>query len=376
VAPGDSASAIVVGAGAWGAAIADELVGRGWCVTLIEQWAPANARGSSGDRLRLLRVGYASDEDEADLWYARSALHSLQRWRALEREAQIRLLEPAPLVWLGSGADRPARIVAERLRAVGLTPEVIAGERLGELFPSIEAADLEFAVLEPHAAVIRAGAAVEALVARTLRAGARLELARAEPVPEAGAVRADGRLLRADRVIWACGSWLGRLFPTEAPVTPTWQDVLHWHSAAAWREAPAWFDPHEGVYGLPDVDGLGVKAATHLPGPALDLDRASRQVRADAVGAVSGYLRRRFPDLAGAPLLWGRVMHYEMTPDANFVIGARADDERSLIAGGGSGHGFKHAPAVGALVADVLEDRDVPPAMFAPGPRAGSPVCR
>ena len=66
--PGDSASAIVVGAGVWGAAIAAELVARGWRVTVVEEFSPANARGSSGDRTRMVRAGYASDEEEADLW--------------------------------------------------------------------------------------------------------------------------------------------------------------------------------------------------------------------------------------------------------------------------------------------------------------------
>jgi glycine/D-amino acid oxidase-like deaminating enzyme len=95
-----------------------------------------------------------------------------------------------------------------------------------------------------------------------------------------------------------------------------------------------------------------------------------------SVRAISAYLATRFPELADAPLLWGRVMPYEMTPDANFVIGFRPGDERSLIAGGGSGHGFKHAPTIGRHVADLIEGRASPVPMFALGLRAPKAISR
>jgi sarcosine oxidase len=376
VAGGDSSSAIVVGAGVWGAAIAAELIGRGWRVTVIEQWAPANARGSSGDRTRMTRSGYASDEEETDLWYARSARASHVRWTELESQEGTTLLHPVPLVWLAASEDGVERILVERLRAVGVDPEILAPDRLPELFPSIKYDDLAFAVLEPEVAIIRATAAVEALVDRAVRGGAQLVLEHAQPVDQAGSVRAGDRVLAADRVIWACGSWLGRMFPGEAPITPTWQDVLHWHSPPGWRSAPAWFDERAQVYGFPDLEGLGLKAATHRTGALLDLDRAPREIDRAAVAAVGRYLAGRFPDLSEAPLVWGRVMPYEMTPDANFVIGFRPGDERSLIAGGGSGHGFKHALTVGQHVADLIEGRASPIQMFALGPRVAKPISR
>lgn len=369
MATGDAASAIVVGAGAWGAAIAAELVARGWTVTLVEQWAPANARGSSGDRTRMVRVGHASNDEEADLWYARSALASLARWSEIEAEDGVPLLHPVRLVWLACSDEGVERVVADRLRTVGLEPEVVPPERLGELFPSIRTDDLAYGLLETRTAIIRATAAVEVLVERARSGGARLVQGRARPVEQPACVSVDDGIMAADRVVWACGSWLGLLFPEEAPISPTWQDVLHWQSPPAWRDAAAWFDEHEELYGFPDVEGLGVKAVTDQRGRPLDPDVTARQIDPTAVVAVSSYLARRFPALAGVPLLWGRVMHYEMTPDANFLIGFRPSDERSLLAGGGSGHGFKHAPTIGQHVADLLEGRADPLPMFAPGKR-------
>lgn len=373
---GDSASAIVVGAGVWGAAIAAELIERGWTVTMIEQWWPANARGSSGDRTRMIRAGYASDDEAVDLWYARSAHASLARWTELEAGDSVSLLHPVELVWLASSDDGVERILLDRLRAVGLEPEIVAPDRVSELFPTVNVDDLAFAVLEPGAAIMRATAAVELLMRRALRGGAQLVLERAEPVEQAASVAVAGRVLGADRVIWACGSWLGRMFPAEAPITPTRQDVLHWHNPPRWRSTPAWFDERAQIYGFPDLEGLGLKAASHRTGPPLDLDRSSREADRAGAAAVSRYLARRFPELAEAPLLWSRVMPYEMTPDANFAIGFRPSDERSVIAGGGSGHGFKHAPTVGRHVADLIEGLASPLEMFSLGPREPRLVSR
>jgi glycine/D-amino acid oxidase-like deaminating enzyme len=236
------------------------------------------------------------------------------------------------------------------------------------LFPAMTVDDLAFSLYEPDASVIRATAAVEALLRRARRGGARLLVDRALPSGP-GAVSLAGGVRAADRVVWACGAWLGTLFPREAPVRATWQDVLHWNTPPAWRGGPAWFDERVDLYGFPDVDGLGVKAVTHRPGRTFDLDRDARVPEPATIAEVAGYLARRFPALAGAGLLWARVMPYEMTPDGNFIAGPAELDGHWLL-GGGSGHGFKHAPALGEHVADLLEGRAEVVPMLRPGPRA------
>ena len=109
-----------------------------------------------------------------------------------------------------------------------------------------------------------------------------------------------GGTLAADAVVWACGAWLGALFPALAPVRPTWQDVLHWAAPPAWRDGPAWFDDRAGLYGFPDVDGLGVKAVSHAPGAARSTwiaTRASPSPRAPR--RVAAYLGRALPRARG-----------------------------------------------------------------------------
>ena len=145
----------------------------------------------------------------------------------------------------------------------------------------------------------------------------------------------------------------------------SWQDVLHWSAPPGWRDGPAWFDERVGLYGFPDVDGLGIKAVSHVPGPTLDPDRDARVPARAMADEVAAYLARRFPPLAGAGLLWARVMPYEMTPDSHFVAGP-ADRDGHWLLGGGSGHAFKHAPALGEHLADLIEGRDAVAPMWRP----------
>jgi len=363
---GDAASAIVVGAGAFGAATADALARRGWAVTVVEQYAPANARGSSGDRTRLLRVGHGEAEEHEDLHYIRSAARGIALWRALSDAGPAPLLVPTGLVWLAAAEDGVEARAAARMRKAGAPFERLDPQETAALFPSLAVDDVAWSLHEPDACVIRAGTAVEALLRRAAEHGARVLLDRAAPAGP-GTVSVAGGTLAADAVVWACGAWLGALFPALAPVRPTWQDVLHWAAPPAWRDGPAWFDDRAGLYGFPDVDGLGVKAVSHHPGPAFDLDRDARVPQPARAAEVAAYLGRRFPALAGAGLLWARVMPYEMTPDSHFVAGP-ADVAGHWLLGGGSGHGFKHAPALGEHLADLVEGRAEVVPMWRPRP--------
>jgi len=371
----DAPTATVVGAGVFGAAVADALARRGWAVTIVEQFSSANARGSSGDRTRLLRHGHGDGPAEADLHYIRSAARGIALWHQIAESEGVELTQRTGLVWL---AREPAEVelrVAARLTDAGIAHDRLEVDEVRKLFPDVSVDDLAFGLWEPEAWVIRAGLAVETLMARARRHGAQLILDRAVPAGD-GAVQllAGERRLGSDVVVWACGAWLGRLLPADAPVRPSWQDVLHWSTPPAWRDGPAWFDEREGLYGFPDVDGLGAKAVSHIPGPDFDLERDARSPRAQSVEDMTSYMARRFPALAGSGLLWARVMPYEMTPDHHFVVGRSELGDHTWLLGGGSGHGFKHAPALGEHLADLIEERDTPVAMWAPGPRRAVPA--
>src|SRR3954469_5258892 len=258
-----STSAIVVGAGVFGAAIADWLARANWDVTLVDQFEPGDFRASSGGESRLLRCSHGTDR-----WHASSAWRSRELWRELDPE----LFVEVGMVWLthrrGGWEDESEAV----LRELGVPVERLSVGEAAELLPGLAGQDLEFALFEPAAGVLRARAAVRALVARATANGARLVEARA--VPDGAAVRlADGRGLEADRVVWACGAWLPTLFPGLVSLEVTRQDLVFFHPPGPeWRAPPmpGWVDYVGAFYGTGDLDEQGVKLAPDVEGPAFD----------------------------------------------------------------------------------------------------------
>ena len=139
---------------------------------------------------------------------------------------------------------------------------------------------------------------------------------------------------------------------------------------------PVWVDYDQAFYGIPSIEGRGFKLAPDWPGPAVDPDRQERRLSDSAVQATRAFLARRFPGLATAPVAEGRVCQYETTADTHFVIDRHPDWSNAWILGGGSGHSFKHGPAIGeyasALVADdrsAVDELRPPDGRFAIGER-------
>ncbi len=133
------ASAIVVGAGIFGASLARELAERAWSVTLVDRYPPGHVRAASGGETRLIRSAHGGDA-----WYVRSARRAWQRWLQLEEETGVPLLVQSGVVWLahdesGWEADSERVLAAENVPTERLTPDDAAA-----LFPSFAADDLAF----------------------------------------------------------------------------------------------------------------------------------------------------------------------------------------------------------------------------------------
>ena len=120
---------------------------------------------------------------------------------------------------------------------------------------------------------------------------------------------------------------------------------------------PAWIDFNDLVYALPNVDGRGFKIAIDAHGAEFDPDTGERVVSVEGLRAVREYLAQRVPRLANAPVTETRVCQYENTSNGDFLIDRHPGFENVWIVGGGSGHGFKHGPAVGEYVAGMIVGR-------------------
>jgi glycine/D-amino acid oxidase-like deaminating enzyme len=352
---------VIVGAGSFGASLAWTLARGGDDVTLVDQFEPGDARASSGGETRLMRCCHGADAD-----YTASARRAWSLWRELEEESGEDLLVECGVAWFAHREDGWEADSERALAAQGIPAERVDP---ADLYPSLRTDDLAFVLIEPQAGVLRAQRTVRALVSQAEAHGARLLRGQATP-DGAAAVLSDGTRLEGDAVVWACGAWLGELFGETVSLAVTRQEVLFFDGGPAWQGGqPAWVDYDGAMYGTADIDGYGFKASLDREGPAIapgaDLPEGGSTER-----AVRDYLRKRFPALANAPLSGARSCRYELTPDTNFIAAAHPDHQSVWLVGGGSGHGFKHGPAIGELVAAAVGGARPLPARFGLGPRS------
>ncbi len=355
-------SVIVVGAGVFGASLARHCALAGWDVTLVERVAPGHVRAGSGDESRLIRCVHG-----ADAWHTASARRAWELWHEIDPW----LVVPAGMAWFARRDDGWEADSERTLRAQGIPCERVDA---AELFPSFAGDDVRWTLYEPEAGILRARDATRTLAAQAVAAGALLRLAEARP-DGAGVVLDDGTRLEADRVVWACGAWLPRLFPGVLSLRITQQDVFYFGAGAAWATpgVPGWVDYDGAAYGLGDLDGRGVKVAPDGEGPEVDPETFERVAVPAHAERAREYLRHRFPALADAPLVGHRACQYELTADTQFVIAPHPElGERVWLMGGGSGHGFKHGPALAERMEAWLTGAEAPEARFGLGERTAA----
>ncbi|HEY4347756.1 MAG TPA: FAD-dependent oxidoreductase [Gaiellaceae bacterium] len=350
--------ATVVGAGVFGSSTARELAGRGWDVTLVEQYAPGNVRSGSGGDTRLLRFSHGEAE-----WYSLLARRALELWRDLERESGLRLFEPIGVAWFQTGdGDGEFTATSEAtLARLEIPTERLTPKEALRLFPSLGGDDLRSVLFEPGAGVLYARAATRALAASLAAGNGRIETGRLDPAssPE------------ADAVVWACGSWMPKLFPTLVDQRLSRRDVFFFGVDGNWAGTPGFCDYDGPFYGHGELGGLGMKIAPDGPAPEIDPDQVERLPDPAREALAREYAARRFPSLAGAPIVGARVCQYDLTTDTHFLVSRHPENDSWWLLGGGSGHGFKHGPALAEYVADCIEGRRDPEPFHGLGPRSG-----
>jgi glycine/D-amino acid oxidase-like deaminating enzyme len=358
-------SAVIVGAGVFGGSLALRLVSSGWDVTLVEQYPPGHVRAASGGESRLIRFSHGASD-----WYTRSAWRARELWRELERESGTELFVPSGVAWFlrnpeGWGAE------AERvLREEGIPVERLSPDEGARFFPSFDGQGLDSILYEPEAGVLRARDATRVISEQAIARGARFMAGRAAPDGEKVVVGEER--LEADHVVWAGGAWLAALFPEVVDLRVTRQDVYFFGAPTGWQapSVPGWVDFEGGVYGVGDLDGRGFKASPDSEGPAFDPDAEDRVPSEDKEREARDYIAMRFPALAGAPLVGTRSCPYSLTADTNFLVAPHPEHDSVWLLGGGSGHGFKHGPALAEYMQGLLEGREDPDPAFALGSRA------
>jgi sarcosine oxidase len=363
---------VVVGAGVFGTWTAHYLHERGATVTLVDAYGPGNSRSSSGDETRIVRCGYGPDEIYSEL-----ARRSREHWRALsDRLGRPEpLWHPASVLWMAAGSDQYTTDTRNTLTRLGMPPEVLAAAEVSSRFPQFDIEGIEVALLERDCGVVTARRAVRALAADLEQRGVTIVAARVE-APTTSHARVlrtpDGGELAGDGYVFACGAWLPSVFETllQDRIRPTRQVVAYFGTPSGDKrftaaEMPVWIDFPSGIYGTPDIDGRGVKVGIDEHGGPIDPDSAERIADPWSLARAREWLARRIPALARAPVIESRVCAYENSDTGDFLIDRHPAHDNVWIVGGGSGHGFKHGPAVGELTARMVLDGEQPGPRFA-----------
>jgi glycine/D-amino acid oxidase-like deaminating enzyme len=363
----------VIGAGVFGAWSAWHLQRAGRRVVLVDAYGPANARASSGGESRVTRLSYGKDEI-----YTRMALASLRWWDELSGRAGLPILHRIGVLMMVGADDSYLRESETTIRRVGGRIEELSPQELARRYPQIGLDGIARAHLEPESGAVMARRAVLTLVHEAVAAGMTYMEAAVEAPGGHGRlaeIRArGGDAVQADAFVFACGPWLPKVFPEVlgGRIHPSRQEVFFFGPPAgdtrfAPPALPVWadFSRLDAItYGMPDLESRGFKMAFDAHGPPIDPDTYQRQVLPQSIATARRYLARRFPGLAKAPLVETRVCQYENTSNGDFLIDRHPQLDNVWLVGGGSGHGFKHGPAVGEYVAKAVTG-----SLAAPEPR-------
>ena len=348
---------IVVGAGVFGAWTAWHLAARKQRVLLVDAYGPGHSRASSGGESRIIRMGYGPDEI-----YTRWSLRSLGQWKELFARTGDPLFLQTGVLWLAGKNNAVLEATQKTLRQCGVTFELLDRSALDSCFPQINMDGIEQAILEPGSGVLLARRAVACVVHDAQARGVQMRIA--QVVTPCGSSKFTeiettvGEKFSAGQIVFSCGPWLGKVFPEllGSRIFPTRQEVFFFAPPAgdmrfAAPALPTWLFQEDLVYGMPDIESRGVKFTRDVHGERVDPDTQSRLASAEGAAWAREYVGRRFPALKNAPITEARVCQYENTSNGDFLIDRHPDFENVWLAGGGSGHGFKHGPAFGEYLA-------------------------
>jgi sarcosine oxidase len=354
-----SFDAAIIGLGVMGSATLAALARRGWRVVGIDRFAPGHDRGSSHGATRVIRLGYFEHPSYVPLVRAAYPL-----WRELEARSGQPLLSVTGILEMGRPTSGLVAGTLQSARLHGLPHDILDGAEVMKRFPAFRLPEDFIGVFQPDGGVVKAEPAVAAFQMVARRAGADLRMEeRVLKVAQHGdgvRVTTERGEVFAECAVVAAGPWLKSLLPQfPAPVRVTRQ-VLAWFAPVrhASRFAAEHFpvflleNPDGVFYGFP-ADATGVKVAKHHHlDEAVDPEHSDRAVSGADEAVIRGVLKAHLPDADG-PLVAARTCLYTMAPDGDFILDRLPGCPRITVASPCSGHGFKFAPVIGEILADL-----------------------
>ena len=354
------ADVLVVGLGAMGSMALWRLARRGASVVGFDRFEPPHAFGSSHGESRIIRTAYYEGPG-----YVPLVREAFGLWRELEGESGVSILTMTGALMIGSPSSDVVAGALASAREHGLEHEVLDAAEVHRRFPRQRLLDDEVAVHEAAAGFVRPEAAIAAALGRAAALGARIftghAVERVEPVPGGVQVRAAGRTWRGRHAVVCAGAWngAGLVDGLDVKLEVTRQCMVWFRPRTPALHAPDLApvfvhdiggSPALFGYGFPSVDGETVKIGIAAPTAPQDPESIDRAIHPADLEAAAAYVQTALPDLDPTPVR-AVVCLQENSPDRHFVIGAVAPGITVLA--GFSGHGFKFAPVIGDIAADL-----------------------
>jgi sarcosine oxidase len=349
---------VVCGLGAMGSATLYHLAGRGKRVLGIERYAPGHERGSSHGASRIIRLAYFEHPS-----YVPLLRHAYRLWRELEQTSGQKLLHITGILEIGSQKSALVRGTLASARLHGLEHEVLAASELMRRFPAFEIPADYLGVFQPDGGWLAVESAFQAWISQAMRAGAQVRTGdmvyAIEELPGAVRIRSNAGTIEAGAAVVCVGPWTRALLPRLAAPLRVTRQVMAWFKAApSWPALPVFLleSAHGVHYGIPPecTNSAGMKVAKHHHrDETIDADNYDRTISHADETVIRAALADHLP-AANGRLLAAKTCLYTMTPDGDFVIDRLPGSPHIVVASPCSGHGFKFAPVVGEILADLV----------------------
>ncbi len=351
---------IVVGCGVMGAAVSRHLASRGASVLGLDRHAPPHAWGSSHGRTRLIREAYYEHP-----LYVPLVRRSYELWRELELETGEALLTTTGSIMFGHPDSEIVHGTLRSAREHSVPHEVLDTSATARRFPAFAPPEEMVGIYEPGSSLLKAEHCVAGLLDSASRLGAKFEgssRVKGWKCCSTGVeVIVNGWTRRGRALVIAAGAWARSLAPEALAMLQVERQVQHWWTPARHPErfghdqmpVSMWQLPDRKIfYTMPDF-GDGLKLGWHHNGQVVDPDTASREPTSRDKADMGALLGKFLPDGRGAQRE-AAVCFYTNTPDGHFIVDRHPEFDRVWIVSACSGHGFKFAPAVGEILADLI----------------------
>ncbi len=340
---------VIVGAGIMGTAAAYYLSKAHKKILLFDQFELENDKNASQDYSRVFRYVYAKDA-----FYTKLTIESLKLWKEIEKTAKTKLYFPCGVFLMGKEKNGYSIQSYKTMKKLNQKVELLEGKRLKSRFPQFAG---NAGVLDPYGGILEAKKAVKVFATLAVKNGVIVKTkSKAIRINNQSIVLKNGKRIRADKIIVTAGSWTKKLLGNKIRIIPTKQEVVFFKpknlKLFSKEYFPVFAHLESGFYGFPIHKGIdAIKIANHFPGNPIDPDNINKKVSKSFIDQCQAFFKKYIPQLEGSTVIKTKICPYDMTKNGDFIIDKISD---SIIVGTGfSGHGFKFAPLIGKILADL-----------------------